>query len=219
MSLSVLSYDELNTLVGMKRSEPFDQYFEPMKLSVNQKKKRKRLAERLEEEFIYMLALLFYSYPNIRADAATELRDRYISALEGLGIATAIATSKAEKETELRLQATKFATDVVDVTQRHKDEPYYYSKDRARLASEDQANFVYDISDYSDAIANGNRYKTWEIVGDGRERESHAEVAGLTIPIEDVFVLQGGLLRHPHDASLGASEEELCGCRCSISYS
>ena len=56
MAFGVVTFDELNQLVGMKRSTPLDEYFAPMKISENKKKERLRLAERLEEEFLDMMA-------------------------------------------------------------------------------------------------------------------------------------------------------------------
>ena len=209
MSLGVTTFDELNKLVGMKRSEPLAYYFAPMKLSAKQKRQRLRLAEALEEEFVYMMAYMFYAYPNINESMVDELRKRYVSQLELLGIACADAKAQAEK----------FAIDAIESTQRHKDDPYYYSKDRARLCAEDQANFIYDGIDFADALENGYLFKTWETVGDNRVRESHIEVEGLTIPIDEPFSLQGGLMMAPHDASMGVSEDELIMCRCSLSYS
>ena len=185
-----------------------------MQISEKQKRERIRLAERLQEELIYMLALMFYSYPDINLSMALEMKDRYMQALIDLGIASSVANSMAD----LELQAAKFSTDMVETTQRHKDEPYYFSEDRARLMSEDQSNFVYDIEDFAEAIEAGMRYKTWNTVGDNRVRESHAEVEGLTIPINEPFQLQGGLLNYPHDTSLGCDENEVIACRCTLSY-
>lgn len=219
MALGVTSFDEINKLVGMKRSEPFDDYFAPMKISAEQKRERIRLAEKFQEEFVYMLAYMFYAYPEVNVEMVNELRDRYITTLETMGIAYAIASSDADKEIALRMQATKFANDTVDVTHRHKDDPYYYSEDRARLMAEDQSNFVMDISDFADAIAQGYRYKTWQTVGDNRVRNSHEEVDGLTLPIEEPFQLQGGLMMQPHDMSMGVSEDEVIMCRCSLAFS
>lgn len=207
--LGITSFDELNKMVGMKRSLPFEEYFRPMKISEKQKKERMRLARLLEEEFLYMMSYMFYAYPTINMDMANELRERYIRQLELLGIATTAA----------KAQAAKFAIEAVESTQRHKEDPYYYSADRARFCSEDQSNFIHDEKDYSEALDFGYTYKTWETVGDNRVRNSHEEVEGLTIPIEEPFVLQGGLMMRPHDASLGVSEDELILCRCSLSYS
>lgn len=212
MSLGVTTFDELNKLVGMKRSEPFEEYFAPMKISDEQKRDRIRLAESLEEEFIYMMSYMFYAYPDITVDMVNELRDRYMDVLIDLGIAYSVYD-------ELQRQADKFAVEVIEATQRHKDDPYYYSEDRARLCAEDQSNFVYDIKEYSDALEQGYTHKTWETVGDNRVRASHVEIEGTTIPLEEPFVLWGGMMMHPHDDSLGVDESELVACRCSLSFS
>ncbi len=209
MSLGFRTFDQLNRLVGMERSIPLESYFAPMVLSAEKKRERLRLAKRLEEEFVYCMAYMFYAYPNINESMVKEFRDRYINQLMLLGIASAAATEQAEK----------FAIEVVDSTLNHREDPYYYSKDRARLCAEDQSNFIYDDKDFSDAVANGYLFKTWETVGDNRVRNSHVEVEGLTIPIEEPFVLQGGLMLAPHDLSMGADESEVILCRCTLSYS
>lgn len=211
MAFGVSSFDELNQLVGMKRSMPFADYFAPMHLTKAQKRERQRLAEALEEEFLYMLSYMFYAYPIINEQMIYDMRDAYIRAIEEVGLYSMVD--------QYYRQAEKFAIGCIDATRRHKEDPYYYSTDRARLCAEDQSNFVYDMKDFDDAIANGKRYKTWNTVGDNRVRNSHEEVEGLTIPIEEPFVLQGGLMMAPHDDSMGVSEDELILCRCSLTYS
>lgn len=212
MPFGVLGFDELNKMVGMKRSEPFAEYFSPMKISKEQKRERQRLAAALEEEFLYMMSYMFYAYPVINEQMVEDLQNGYIRQLEELGIAVMV------NDIYYR-QAQKFAIDCIDTTQRHKDDPYYYSADRARLNAEDQSNFIYDAKNYNDALANGFGFKTWNTVGDNHVRNSHEEVEGLTIPIDELFVLEGGLLAYPHDSSHGCDPSELSGCRCSLSYS
>lgn len=219
MAFGVTSFDELNQLVGMKRSEPFDDFFAPMKITDEQKRERIRLAEALEEEFLYMFSYMFYAYPILNEQMINDLRDGYIKQLEELGIAAMVADDIARRSNPYYQQAEKFAIDCIDATRRHKEDPYYYSADRARLNAEDQSNFVLDVKDLDDAIENGYTYKTWNTVGDNRVRESHVEVEGLTIPIEEPFVLQGGLMMSPHDGSMGVSDSELAMCRCSLSFS
>lgn len=212
MAFGVVSFDELNKLVGMKRSEPFEKYFRPMRISKEQKRERQRLAEMLEEEFLYIMSYMFYAYPTLNEQMVIDLRDGYIRQLEELGIAVMV------NDIYYR-QAQKFAIDCIESTQRHKDDPYYYSADRARLMAEDQSNFVGDISDFADALDAGCTMKTWNTVGDNHVRYSHEEVEGLTIPIDELFVLQGGLLAYPHDVSHGCDSSEVSGCRCSLSFS
>ena len=54
-----MDYDELNELVGMNRSEDYEDYFGIMDLSDSDKEKRIELAERLEDNFLLVLAFLF----------------------------------------------------------------------------------------------------------------------------------------------------------------
>lgn len=205
----------------MNRSMPFDQYFGEMKLTDAQKRQRIALAERLEDEYLYILSLLFYTYPTADIALVDELKERYIQVLRDIGIIerTEFDPIIQEYEQRIRNRAEEYAIMAIATTLRHSEDPYYYSADRARLLGEDQSNAIYDISDFGDAISDGMAYKTWETVGDNHVRDSHVEVEGMTIPLDEPFVLQGGLMMYPHDDSLGVEDSELVGCRCSLSYS
>lgn len=219
MNISSLSFDELNKLVGMKRSEDFARYFAPMKLTEEQKRQRIELADRLEDEFLFVLAWMFESYPNINTDMVEELKDRYIDALVELGIITNTATEIATAaEQEHRLQAEKFAADTVTATAQNKDDPYFYSHDRARLLAEGEANTVYNLEEYDAALLGGLMLKTWETAGDTHVRDSHQEIEGTTIPIDEPFEVGGYYMQYPRDGSMGAGAEEIANCRCSLTY-
>jgi uncharacterized protein with gpF-like domain len=60
--------------------------------------------------------------------------------------------------------------------------------------------------------------KTWCTVGDNRVRETHEEVDGETIPIEEPFVVGGVEMMMPRDPEVDAPEET-DGCRCWLEYS
>lgn len=78
-------------------------------------------------------------------------------------------------------------------------------------------NTVLDIFNYEEfleALAMGYTQKTWVTMGDNRVRDSHTIIDGTTIPLDDVFHLDGGDMRFPRDADLGASDDEISGCRC-----
>lgn len=216
MAFGVLSFDELNKMVGMKRSMPFSDYFAPMKITNERKRERIRLAEALEEEFLYMLSYMFYAYPTINESMVDDLRDGYIRQLEELGIAVMVADSIARNNPYYR-QAEKFAIDCIDATQRHKDDPYYYSADRARLNAENESNKIWAYTEYEEAVGNC-QYKQWQTIIDGKERDSHAEINGEILEIGEPFILAGGLMMFPTDDSMGASDEEIVGCRCSLKF-
>ena len=54
-----LSFDELNNLVANKRSMSFEQFFGEMELPDEEIQQRIELAEKLEDGFLFVLALLF----------------------------------------------------------------------------------------------------------------------------------------------------------------
>ena len=210
MSLAKMSFDELNALVGYKISEPFEQYFAPMELTEEQKEKRIELAKRLDDVFIALLAEYFYADQLdtvVNSDIFEQTRLEYILALENSVMPDAYIES----------HAMSVITNTVAVLSRHKDEPYFYSADRARAIAEEESNSIWNYTEYEDAVKNKN-FKTWHTVMDGKERESHAEVNGLTIGIDEPFELQGGAVMFPRDDSLGASDSELASCRCSLTF-
>lgn len=223
-----LTFDELNKLVGMKRSEPFEAYFAPMRITEEQKQQRIDLAKRFEDEFLYILAWLFNMYPYVDTAAVDELKNRYMDVLAELGIVSVTAARIAEEAaagivqtagSEYELQASKFAADTVSTTADHKDDPYFYSHDRARLLAEGEANTVYNYKEYEEAVSGGLLLKTWETVGDTHVRETHQEIDGVTIPIDEPFEVGGYYMQYPRDASEGAGAEEIANCRCSLTYS
>ena len=169
--LDIRDYDELNEIVGMNRSEDFSDYFDVMDLSDQDKEKRIALAEKLEDNFLFVLAYLFaiQQYANVDWE---EIRIRFESAYRNALENTIII------DEYLDLYIRQFAYDMVDSTQSHIDDPYYYSHDRARFAAENESNSSWNYSDYQEAIQSGKTKKRWVDVRDKRERESHRQVGG-----------------------------------------
>lgn len=60
--------------------------------------------------------------------------------------------------------------------------------------------------------------KTWITVGDRRVRKSHQLANGQTVPVNQPFILPGGLLMFPADSSLGVDFSEIVNCRCTALY-
>lgn len=211
MALAKMTWDELNNLVGYKKSEPFEKYFSPMQISNAQKKRRIKLAERLDDIFIALLSEYFYAdqlNTIVQSDIYERTRLEYLGAIEML----------IEPDEYITTHALSVITNTIKVLLRHKEDPYFYSKDRARAIAEGEANTIYNHTEYENAVRN-KHFKTWNTIMDGRERDSHAEVNGLTIPINEVFHLQGGDCYYPRDDSLGMDDSEISGCRCSLSFS
>ena len=59
--------------------------------------------------------------------------------------------------------------------------------------------------------------KQWAISGLGNTRDSHLEMDGIVVEMDEPFVLPSGEeMMHPHDASLGASAGEIINCACDV---
>lgn len=208
---SDLEFDELNKLIPNKRSLPFEQYFGEMKLSEEEIKKRIELAEKLENEFLYILALAFTMQQYNVVDwemVRQEYESRYLLALGSLVVATPY----------IQNYVRSMSYDIVEATQRHQSEYYYYSPDRARYMAECESNTTRSYQCNEDAIAEGKTMKRWMTMGDKRVRTTHKEVGGTSKPIGKPFYVGGSLLLYPRDSSLGAASSEIVGCRCSIEY-
>lgn len=236
-SLNDLTIDELNQLCGYKRSMPISKYFNEMHLSAFQKEQRISFAEDLEEEMIYALTFLFQNRDNLSEYALETFKIRFKTILQrystnyqiylesasedeqerARGISDAL--KRLNRDIDIDLAAFVAASQLATSTERHKNDPYYFSNDRARLIAEEETNSIWNESDFADEIDTGSTMKTWVTMGDKRVRNSHAAVDGLTIPIDEPFELDGGMLMFPRDTSLGVSSDEVTGCRCWLEFS
>lgn len=62
--------------------------------------------------------------------------------------------------------------------------------------------------------------KTWDSSGDNRVRETHREMDGQTVQMDEPFTtLNGAKLMFPGDSSLGAPADEIIACRCKQRFS
>ena len=95
---------------------------------------------------------------------------------------------------------------------------WYVSLDRAKFNAENEANTVLNRSDYLKAKEAGYKRKRWLTEHDDRVRPTHQEVEGVTIPIDQLYLVGDSLMAYPHDASHGASPSELVNCRCAAEY-
>ena len=208
-----LDFDELNDLVGFKRSLPFNVYFGEMQISQEQRERRIKLAERFEDGLLEVLAWAFYTQ-QLRTLSEAEVRGRIKGVFEtALG-----ADVKRLRETDRMIDT--LAKEIARTTvKRGKTDPFFDSADRARLVAEDTANHFTNYYEFELARRGRFKWKTWNTILDGRERITHNIADGQMQPIGMPFEVGASLLMYPHDDSLGASLAELIGCRCSVSYS
>ena len=206
-----LSFDELNDLVANKRSMSFEQFFGEMELSDEEIQKRIELAEKLEDGFLFVLALLFtmQQYNAVNWERARqEYENRYLSSLAGYVTITPY----------IRQYVRDMSYDIMDSTKKHQAEYYYYSPDRGKFMAECEANTTRSYQCNEDAIAQGKTMKRWLTMGDKRVRETHKEVGGTSKPIGEPFYVGGSLMMFPRDTQYSPPNSLVCGCRCSIIY-
>ena len=206
-----MSFDELNSLLSNKRSMSFEQYFGEMELSDDEIQQRIELAEKLEDGFLFVLALLFtmQQYNEVNWERARqEYENRYLSALAGYVTITPY----------IRQYVRDMSYDIMDSTKKHQAEYYYYSPDRGKFMAECEANTTRSYQCNEDAIAQGKTMKRWLTMGDKRVRTTHKEVGGTSKPIGEPFYVGGSLMMFPRDTQYSPPNSLVCGCRCSIEY-
>ena len=207
-----LQFDELNVLSENRRSEPYEEYFDKMSISDKQNRLRIAFSEQMEEVILFCLSLIETMVENEEVDQEyieNELSEQYL----------AIAAIYFAVDDYITDYVRQFSHDVVQSTFDHIKEEYYLSRDRAMFISECEANTSLNYKEYTDAIKSGKKYKTWKDIGDKRERRTHLEVGGTTIPIKELFAVVDSLMLFAKDTSHGASSKEIVNCRCSIQYS
>lgn len=206
-----MTFDELNRIVGKSRSEPYETYFGEMDLTKEEIEERIALAEKLEENFLFVLALLFtmVQYNSVNYE---QIRNRfeksYLKAINGTIVA----------DDYISQYIRNFSYDITDSTKAHADDMYYYSSDRAIFMAENESLTCWNHQEFVDAIKSVKRKKQWMDVRDKKERETHLQVGRTVKPIEQPFVVGDSLMQYPKDNSLGASGSQIVNCRCTIKY-
>lgn len=207
-----MTFDELNQLTKMPRSEPYEEYFGDMEISGTGKEKRISLAEKLEDNFLYVLILLFtmqqYSKTVDWERARAEFEFGYLAAISN------VITVDEYMESYVK----QFSHDVIDSTKAHESNPWYYSRDRAIFQSENESQTSFNHQEFMDAIKAGKTRKQWVDIRDKKERETHRAVGGTIKPINEPFLVGNSLMQVPKDVSLGAESKEIINCRCSVRF-
>ena len=206
-----LRFDELNALVQNKRSMPFEQYFGEMNLTEDDKAERIKMAQELENNFIVTMTLLFTMTQAGKIDyeiVRQQIEDSYLETLR----------KYASVARHLETYVKSFSYDVIDSTKKHKNEPYYYSLDRARFMAENEVNTAINHARYIEAVNAGKTMKRWESIIDEVTRKDHIEVNGKYIPIGQAFHVGDSWMLFPKDMSMNPNPNQVINCRCSIMY-
>lgn len=209
--LPVTSFDELNRLVKTKKSMPYEKFFGEMELNKTEKSKRISLARIMEENFIYIMILLFtmqqYNFLNWNL-AENEFIKKYLESIKNF------VTLDSKFEQYVSTQANR----ITESTKENMDNSYYFSLDRAKFIAENESNVARSYQCNQEAIQQNKTYKRWVSIMDEHTRPDHKEADGQIVKINDPFVVGDSLLNYPRDFSLGATPSEIINCRCSVIY-
>lgn len=178
-----------------------------MKIPQSEKDKRVSLGLLLYDAFFYVFLMMDAEFKvNGEID-----RDYYVRSLDNR-IGDILTEYPLDEGYTLRL-----AEDIIDATERHLDDPYYFSQERALIAAQNEANTVINNQDFTIAKSEGKKYKQWITEDDLRVRQWHEEVDGIRVPIDEYFHVGNDDMRFPHDYMNG-SPENLVNCRCACIY-
>lgn len=232
--MRILKLDEMS--VNSRRSKPYEDYFGEMRITRQQVDRRKRLAEDIEDAILAffegMITAQQYGMLDVMSRSiAEEYKERYLEAAREHGIEDDYITAHADDYTDGIMENT---TEAVKRLSRAEQGPsqtsgeddtdtisaimWYLSEDRAVLNGEDQSNYILDHTELVEALEAGYTRKEWLSMRDRKVRDTHREVDGTIIPIDEPFDVGGYLMMTPKDDSLGAPDEEIAGCRCSLRF-
>ncbi|MBR4590638.1 MAG: hypothetical protein IKO36_08290 [Bacteroidaceae bacterium] len=217
--MSVLSFDELNALGKKRRSEPIEEYYDPMRISRKRRQKRIEVARKYRDALLdYMHFVDDYAEYGYIDEPATELlRSSIMELIEDAFVV--IRSAEINAESVYRAYADRISKQIHDSTMRNKDkDEYFLSEDRATLIGEDESNALCGYDELQEAFEYGMSDKTWRTVGDKAVRDTHRAVDGKTVPIDSPFIVGGIEMMVPRDPEVDAPEET-AGCRCWVTFS
>lgn len=214
-------FDELNSI--KTKSVPYELYFSQMDLTDEQKEKRIEFSKKMEEIILFLFALIA-TYKEFNVEIVLyNFKKEFINRFDRLIEEYIEDSNLYEKYREdainyLKNYENEFFDNFFDTTKRNIDDKYYLSNDRAILTAENEANTTINYIEYMNAVSSGKKSKKWIDIKDNKERETHREVGGEKIPINDYFYVGDSMMLFPKDTSMGASLSEIANCRCTIKY-
>lgn len=225
-----LSVDEINRMESHWKYTEFYEFFD--KMNISKKRKQQRVYD--AELFFDLMVLYFLLFDEGMDDGEPDLvllqmwlshgykqiaerKGKLYSALCGCGRDNEEQPRLPKENEFVSLKSSSFPEEIQGTTIKYIERAYMFSERRAVLIALNESltlNMYYELL-Y--AIYLGYTYKTWETIMDGKERDWHGEVDGMTIPIMSKFIVHGEELYGPGDPT--ASPDNVICCRCSLSFS
>lgn len=95
---------------------------------------------------------------------------------------------------------------------------YWLSYERASNIANSETNTFLNYTDFVEAKERGYTHKSWLTMLDNKVRDTHEEVEGQTIGIDEPFHVGNSEMRFPHDLALSPDPKEVINCRCAVEY-
>lgn len=207
---TVTAFDKINRI---ERRRKYHEWFDAMRIPEEDKRKRERLAEDIDDEWAIYLSLFLFALENDRridmGRAAYEHEERMRGILRNHDIPDNVIEDYLRDVADGEEEVTE---------ERYAEGDYWTSPDRALDIALNDTNIVFHHTENQQAIADGMTMKQWQTMKDERVRPTHDAVDDTILPINEPFVVGGSLMMYPLDFSLGADASETCGCRCSCRY-
>lgn len=207
----ILDFDEINNLHN--EDDYILKYFEDMDITQSGKDKRIDFSTKMYDIILFVFALVKSMQESGYIDEQyiiLQLTNRYFELIDDFSM----------QSQYIQDYVGIFARQTVDVTLEHLQDidGYFMSNERALIIAVNEANTIFNYSDYDNAMNNGFTKKQWITEKDDKVRITHVEVDDSIVDINEPFVVGDSLLMFPKDTSLGASAEEIVNCRCSVKY-
>lgn len=216
--MKISGFDELNT-PKVQVEEP-EEYFKKMDISPKQRKERVETSKELADVMLFLFALLAIemqankpNYPSVLRAFRQRFRD--------------VVNKHSRTDEYVENYINELTGGVFDTTKRYMeatgvgvdgrtDAGWWTSVDRATVIGENEANSILNYEELKQAEEEGYTTKEWVTERDNRVRPTHKEVDGVTIGINEYFIVGGGMMLAPHDEY--NNPEECPNCRCSLKF-
>ena len=197
--------DEFQNLYGYDGEINWEEFYDAMDISEEQKENRKSVADKL----FFILLSLFLLVDETRDIVVCEwyLRNNLTDLIISYGVYDSNSLNYINKFTEEYIANTF-----------NNEGDYWTSDDRAMIGALNESNSIVNYSELVDAIEQGYTKKIWKTERDNKVRETHREVDNKKIPIEEYFEVGNERLLYPHDEANCVDLKEVCGCRCHLEF-
>lgn len=209
--MAEINIDKLNYSQKDKEFVSYKKYFGEMVLDKKEIEKRIKLAEKLEEVFVYLFSVVENTQTIDKSQLLFLIYTMYTDIVNNY-----LGTEQTPEYIEN--YANKVLKSIMDVTYNKSNNGYYTSLRRAKEIASNETNVIGNYDLQIKMIKQGYRYKIWHTMEDYRVRETHKPLNGKKIGIFDAFTVGNDKMMFPKDYSLGANAEEIVGCRCTVEY-